>query len=93
MAIDVHEPTATDHGEWRARLDAYVRRVREAADTLHKLDQEVGDRTVWAITVPGLDHAVDPAELAKSAFSYPSIRTNPRIALRHEILELLEAAN
>ena len=64
MAIEVHEPTGAEHSEWAARLDAYVRRAREAADALRTLDQEAVDRIVWAMTVAGLEHAVDLAELA-----------------------------
>ena len=64
MAIEVHEATGAEHSEWAARLDAYVRRAREAADALRTLDQEAVDRIVWAMTVAGLEHAVDLAELA-----------------------------
>ena len=34
MAIEVHEPAGTEHSEWAARLDAYVRCAREATDAL-----------------------------------------------------------
>ena len=51
-------------GEWAARLDAYVQRARDAADALRKLDQEAVDRIVWAMTVAGLEHAVELAQLA-----------------------------
>jgi len=70
MAIDVHEATATDQGEWAARLDAYVRRAREAADAMREFDQEAVDRIVWAMTVAGLEHAVDLAELAMADLQF-----------------------
>jgi acetaldehyde dehydrogenase/alcohol dehydrogenase len=41
-----------------------VERAREAAATLRELDQETVDRIVWAMTVAGLEHAVELAELA-----------------------------
>jgi acetaldehyde dehydrogenase / alcohol dehydrogenase len=64
MAIEVHAPTPAERSEWAARFDAYVHRAREAAEPLRKLDQESVDRIVWAMTVAGLEHAVDLAELA-----------------------------
>ncbi len=64
MAIVVDDSPATAGGEWAARLDAYVDHAREAADALRRLDQETVDRIVWEMTVAGLEHAVELAELA-----------------------------
>jgi acetaldehyde dehydrogenase / alcohol dehydrogenase len=64
MAIATEEETAASHTEWEQRLDDYVQRAREAAVALRALDQEAVDRIVWAMTVAGLEHAVDLAELA-----------------------------
>ena len=50
--------------QWTGRLDAYVERARSAADELRALDQAAVDRIVWAMTVAGLEHAVELAELA-----------------------------
>jgi acetaldehyde dehydrogenase / alcohol dehydrogenase len=50
--------------EWSARLDEFVARAQEAATAFRKLDQEAVDRIVWAMTVAGLEHAIDLAELA-----------------------------
>ena len=58
--IDPH----VENDEWAARLDEFVARGREAADALRKLNQEQVDRIVWAMTVAGLEHAVELAELA-----------------------------
>jgi acetaldehyde dehydrogenase/alcohol dehydrogenase len=41
-----------------------VQRARDAAAALRELDQEAVDRIVWAMTVAGLEHAVELAELA-----------------------------
>ncbi|MGZ6696748.1 MAG: bifunctional acetaldehyde-CoA/alcohol dehydrogenase [Solirubrobacteraceae bacterium] len=46
------------------RLDGYVERARAAATAFRRLDQEAVDRIVWAMTVAGLEHAIDLAELA-----------------------------
>ena len=46
------------------RLDDYVERARAAAHECRKLDQAAVDRIVWAMTVAGLEHAIDLAELA-----------------------------
>src|SRR5262245_47389278 len=56
-------PAAAD-AEWVARLDGYVQRARIASAALRELDQEAVDRIVWAMTVAGLEHAVELAELA-----------------------------
>ncbi len=50
--------------EWSARLDEFVARAQDAATAFRKLDQEAVDRIVWAMTVAGLEHAIDLAELA-----------------------------
>ncbi len=49
---------------WSERLDGYVGRAHEAATALRSLDQSAVDRIVWAMTVAGLEHALDLAELA-----------------------------
>ena len=41
-----------------------MERAREASIALRELDQEAVDRIVWAMTVAGLEHAVELAELA-----------------------------
>jgi acetaldehyde dehydrogenase/alcohol dehydrogenase len=64
MAVITPDPTPTDNSEWTARLDGYVDRARHAAVALRELDQEAVDRIVWAMTVTGLEHAVELAELA-----------------------------
>ena len=64
MAIDSGERAAVERGEWEARLDGYVQRARRAADELRGLDQEAVDRIIWAMTVAGLEHAMELAELA-----------------------------
>ena len=56
-------PEATD-AEWAARLDGFVERAHEASVALRALDQEAVDRIVWAMTVAGLESAVELAELA-----------------------------
>ena len=64
MAIAIEGPAAAAGGEWAARLDGFVQRAREAAAALRELDQEAVDRIVWAMTVAGLEQAVELAELA-----------------------------
>jgi acetaldehyde dehydrogenase/alcohol dehydrogenase len=64
MAVAITDSGDAAGGEWAARLDAYVQRARDAAEALRKLDQEAVDRIVWAMTVAGLEHAVELAELA-----------------------------
>ena len=53
-----------DRGAWSARLDGYVQRATDAARSLRSLDQAAVDRIVWAMTVAGLENAVELAELA-----------------------------
>src|SRR6188472_2242852 len=64
MATVINDPAAAQDVEWAARLDGYVQRAREASAALRELDQEAVDRIVWAMTVAGLEHAVELAELA-----------------------------
>jgi acetaldehyde dehydrogenase/alcohol dehydrogenase len=64
MAIVTTDPAAPGSEAWAARLDGFVGRARAAADAMRALDQEQVDRIVWAMTVAGLEHAVDLAELA-----------------------------
>src|SRR5512142_1821840 len=64
MAIEVTDTTALERAEWEARLDGYVQRARTAAEALRQLDQEQVDRIVWAMTVAGLENAIDLAQLA-----------------------------
>ena len=64
MATAVKDAAASAAAEWTARLDGFVERAREASAALRQLDQEAVDRIVWAMTVAGLEHAVELAELA-----------------------------
>ena len=64
MATATDIPPACADVEWVARLDGYVERAQEASAALRELDQEAVDRIVWAMTVAGLEHAVELAELA-----------------------------
>ncbi|MGA2319410.1 MAG: bifunctional acetaldehyde-CoA/alcohol dehydrogenase [Solirubrobacteraceae bacterium] len=64
MAVVISDPSAMGAEEWNARLDAYVQRACDAAAALRRLDQEAVDRIVWAMTVAGLEHAFELAELA-----------------------------
>ena len=64
MATALGEPAVGSDGEWAARLDGYVERAQAARRAMRELDQEAVDRIVWAMTVAGLEHAVDLAELA-----------------------------
>jgi len=64
MATAVKEPAVSADAEWAARLDGFVERAREASTALRELDQEAVDRIVWAMTVAGLENAVELAELA-----------------------------
>ena len=65
MAITIEDPTTTSgEDDGTARLDGYVERAREAARALRELDQETVDRIVWAMTVAGLENAVELAEVA-----------------------------
>jgi acetaldehyde dehydrogenase / alcohol dehydrogenase len=63
MATEVSEREEVDRGEWEARLDGFVERANEAAVALRKLDQEAVDRIVWAMTVAGLENAIELAQL------------------------------
>ena len=64
MATTISEAAAVGNAEWAARLDGFVTRARQAADALRALDQPAVDRIVWAMTVAGLENAVELAELA-----------------------------
>src|SRR6188472_1371679 len=64
MDTATEAPAPPESAEWAARLDGYVEHAREAAAALRELDQEAVDRIVWAMTVAGLEHAVELAELA-----------------------------
>ena len=64
MVTAITEPAASTEAEWAARLDGFVERAQEASAALRELDQEAVDRIVWAMTVAGLEHAVELAELA-----------------------------
>ena len=64
MATAIKEDAAPSAEEWAARLDGFVQRAQEASIALRKLDQEAVDRIVWAMTVAGLENAVELAELA-----------------------------
>src|ERR1700752_672288 len=65
MATAVKEPrVGSPDSEWAQRLDGFVQRAQEASTALRKLDQEAVDRIVWAMTVAGLENAVELAELA-----------------------------
>ena len=64
MATAITDPVASADAEWAARLDGFVQRAREASVALRELDQEAVDRIVWAMTVAGLENAVELAELA-----------------------------
>jgi acetaldehyde dehydrogenase / alcohol dehydrogenase len=64
MATATKDPAASPDVEWAARLDGFVERARKASTALRQLDQEAVDRIVWAMTVAGLEHAVELAELA-----------------------------
>ena len=63
MAATAAAPAAVGP-ELAARLDGCVERARAAATDFRRLDQEAVDRIVRAMTVAGLEHAVDLAELA-----------------------------
>ncbi|MGZ4307142.1 MAG: bifunctional acetaldehyde-CoA/alcohol dehydrogenase [Solirubrobacteraceae bacterium] len=63
MATAVKDQAAAEV-QWASRLDGFVERASEASAALRELDQETVDRIVWAMTVAGLEHAVELAELA-----------------------------
>ena len=64
MASAIKEDAARSTEEWAARLDGFVERAHTASVALRELDQEAVDRIVWAMTVAGLENAVELAELA-----------------------------
>ena len=64
MATAIKEDAARSTDEWAARLDGFVERAHTASVALRELDQEAVDRIVWAMTVAGLENAVELAELA-----------------------------
>jgi len=64
MATAIKEPPASTDSDFAERLDGFVQRAQEASTALRKLDQEAVDRIVWAMTVAGLENAVELAELA-----------------------------
>ena len=64
MATAIKKPPCPTDAEWAERLDGFVQRAQEASIALRKLDQEAVDRIVWAMTVAGLENAVELAELA-----------------------------
>ncbi|MBV8997428.1 MAG: bifunctional acetaldehyde-CoA/alcohol dehydrogenase [Solirubrobacterales bacterium] len=64
MATATKELASSADGDWAARLDGFVERAQEASMSLRTLDQEAVDRIVWAMTVAGLENAVELAELA-----------------------------
>ena len=64
MATAIKEPPASPDAEWAERLDGFVERAQEASRALRELDQEAVDRIVWAMTVAGLENAVELAALA-----------------------------
>ena len=64
MATAITDPVASVDAEQAARLDGFVERAREASVALRELDQEAVDRIVWAMTVAGLENALELAELA-----------------------------
>jgi acetaldehyde dehydrogenase/alcohol dehydrogenase len=63
MATAVKDQVAAEV-QWASRLDGFVERASEASIALRELDQETVDQIVWAMTVAGLEHAVELAELA-----------------------------
>src|ERR1700727_3066981 len=73
MAIVIDDKTAETgetpeiaeaSADWASRLDGYVQRAGVAAVALRALDQEAVDRIVKAMTIAGLENAIDLAELA-----------------------------
>jgi acetaldehyde dehydrogenase / alcohol dehydrogenase len=64
MATAINDPAAGASDNWSARLDGFVDRAQAAATAFRELDQEAVDRIVWAMTVAGLESAVELAELA-----------------------------
>jgi acetaldehyde dehydrogenase/alcohol dehydrogenase len=64
MAITTDDTTAETGEQRDVRLDGYVERAQEAAVALRRLDQEAVDRIVRAMTIAGLENAIDLAGLA-----------------------------
>jgi acetaldehyde dehydrogenase/alcohol dehydrogenase len=64
VATTIESPQRAAGDEWTARLDGFVGRARQASVALRELDQEAVDAIVWAMTVAGLEHAIELAELA-----------------------------
>ncbi len=64
MATTTEDPTAAHDAEWSARLDGFVERAQAAATAFRKLDQKAVDEIVWAMTVAGLENAVELAWMA-----------------------------
>jgi acetaldehyde dehydrogenase/alcohol dehydrogenase len=64
MATATNEPPASADAKWAARLDGFVQRAQDASTALRELDQQAVDRIVWAMTVAGLENAIELAELA-----------------------------
>jgi X-X-X-Leu-X-X-Gly heptad repeat protein len=64
VATTIEPLPVAESDAWTARLDGYVDRAREAAAALRGLDQKAVDEIVWAMTVAGLEHAIELAELA-----------------------------
>src|SRR5450755_1199214 len=64
MAITTDVSTTETTAEDTERLDGYVQRAQDAADALRALDQEAVDGIVRAMTIAGLESAIDLAVLA-----------------------------
>src|SRR5450755_4657503 len=64
MTITADDTPAETSAEWAERLDGFVERARDASVALRRLDQEAVDRIVRAMTIAGLENAIDLAELA-----------------------------
>src|ERR1700755_3570938 len=73
MATAIKEAAASTDSEWAERLDGFVERAREASAALRQLDQEAVDRIVWAMTVAGLEHAVELAEVAMEETQFGAV--------------------
>ncbi len=58
------EPQSAVDAAQAERLDGFVGRAQEAAESFRRFDQEAVDRIVWAMVVAGLESAYDLAELA-----------------------------
>jgi acetaldehyde dehydrogenase/alcohol dehydrogenase len=64
MAIISEDTTPANPEQDNARLDGYVERAQQAAVALRALDQEAVDRIVRAMSIAGLEAAIDLAVLA-----------------------------